>query len=142
AGDVTWEDQTLTPANGLLYVEGTATFRGTCNLNGGIVADKIVGRGQLHQNKTGTRNVIITRSDDIEVMYGITAEEALVYSGRDFKALGAGAMIEVAGTLIAARYLKIWDLFTFVTYNHRVLYPDGMIVGAGGVPFEVVSWNL
>lgn len=142
AGDKTWENVTLTPANGIIYVEGTVTFRGVCNINGGIVADKIVVRGQLHQHKTGTRNVIISRSDDIEVLYRITVEEGLVYAGRDFKALGAGAMIEVAGTLIAARYLRIWDLFTFVTYNHRVLYPDGMIVGVGGVPFEVVSWNL
>ena len=142
AGDKTWENVTLTPANGIVYVEGTVTFRGVCHLNGGIVADKIIVRGELHQHKTGTRNVIISRSDDIEVLYRITVEEALVYSGRDFRALGAGAVIEVAGTLIAARYLRIWDLFTFVTYNHRLIYPDGMVIGVGGVPFEVVSWNL
>jgi len=140
-GDKTWEDETLTPENGVVYVEGTARFRGSCDLYGGIVADRILILGSLDQHKSGTNNVIISRTMDIRVYVKFGTEEAVVYSGRDFRIFNAGSIVNVTGTLIAARYLRAWDALSYITYNHRLLYPDGLELGPSGVPIEVVSWN-
>jgi hypothetical protein len=141
SGNVVFRDQTLSPGNGIVYVEGTATFRGECHLNGGIVADRIEVLGDLNQHKSGTRNVIISRSQDIRIFNKLAAEEALVYAGGDFRVFNAGSIVSITGTLISARYLRMWDALTYITYNHRVLYPDGLVIGSGDVTIEIVSWN-
>jgi len=141
AGDVVFDNQDLTPGNGIIYVEGTARFRNVCNLNGGIVANRILVLGELHQHKTGTKNIIVSRNLDIRLTYRLETEEALVYSGRDFRAFGVGGIVNITGVLIAARYLRIGNALTHITYNHKIIYPDGLIIGAGGSPTEVVSWN-
>ena len=132
----------LNPGNVIVYVDGTATFYGTINLSGGIVADKIVVRGQLNQIKSGNKNIIIAKDTDIEVRYRLEAEEAIVYAARDFKVLTAGAYVTVTGSLLAARNIHIWNLISFITYNHKLQSPAGLL-GAGGEeePFRVVSWN-
>ncbi len=140
-GDVTFTDETLSPANGIVYVEGMARFRGVCHINGGIVADRIWVMGELHQHKSGNRNVMISRTMDIRIFHRLETEEALIYSGRDFRVFNVGSAVNVTGILIAARYLRMWDALTYITYNHKLIYPDGLIIGSGGVPIESVSWN-
>jgi len=71
----------------------------------------------------------------------LSTEEALVYAGRDFFVLDVGANINVTGTLIASRYLDMWQALTNITYNHEILYPDGLIIGSGDLAIEIVSWN-
>ena len=142
SGNEVFDAETLAPGNGIVYVEGTARFRNECHLYGGIVADKIIIQGELNQHKSGTRNVILTRTDDIRVMYQIATEEALVYAGRDFRIFNAGSVIDITGILISGRYMRSWDSLSYVTYNHKVLYPDGLEIGSGnGTPITVVSWN-
>ncbi|MFH1305885.1 MAG: hypothetical protein ABIH74_05755, partial [Candidatus Omnitrophota bacterium] len=53
SGNKTFTDTTLSPANGIVYVEGIATFKGVCTVSGGIVADKIRINGTLIQKKYG-----------------------------------------------------------------------------------------
>ncbi|MFC1576708.1 hypothetical protein ACFL3J_03445, partial [Candidatus Omnitrophota bacterium] len=136
----------LSPGNGVIYVDGTATMYGTCNLYGGIVADRIRILGQLNQIKTDTKNVIIAKNGsavgDIEVFGRIDAEEALVFATRDFTTLTAGSYVDVTGTLMAGRNVRAWDFLATVIYNHALLDPEGML-GPGGEeePFKVVSWN-
>ncbi|OGW74999.1 MAG: hypothetical protein A2Z72_00545 [Omnitrophica bacterium RBG_13_46_9] len=140
--DVTFNNATLNPANGIVYVEGTATFSGVCHLYGGVVADRIFVLGELYQHRSGTRNVIISRTGDIRIFYRLDTEEALVYAGEDFRVFNIGSRINITGTLIAGRYLRMWDFLTYITYNHRVLYPDGLVISTpSGVPIEVVSWT-
>lgn len=151
SGDAIWVSQTLNPTNGIIYVEGTATFNGVCHLYGGLVADKIMVEGELYQHLSGTRNVIVSRTNDIQIKAirikgkitegKIETEEALVCAGNDF-VVDAGSTIDITGILIAKRYLTISRSSTYVTLNHRLLEPEGLItpLGTGGV-IEVVSWN-
>lgn len=141
SGDATFRNRTLSPANGIVYVEGTAKFRGVCHVYGGVVADRILVEGEFYQHKSGTRNVIISRNDDIRIYRLFQTEEALVYAGRDFRIFSVGSVVNVTGILIAARYLRMWDALTYITYNHKLIYPDGLIIGSGDVPIEIVSWN-
>ena len=132
----------LNPSTGIVYVEGTATLQGTVNVYGGIVADRIRVIGRLNQHKSGTKNVIISRTNDIEVMYRLDAEEAIVFAGRDFQVISAGSTVSVTGILLGGRDISIWDVLTNITYNHLVLYPDGLLIsGAGGFALEVLNWT-
>jgi len=135
----------LSPSNGIIYVEGTARFYGTCNLNGGITASRIRVIGQLNQFKSGTKNVIIARGDntvgDIEIFYRLEAEEAIVYAARDVTTVSAGSFVEVTGSLIASRNVRIWDFLTQIIYNHRTLYPDGLLMGTSGLCIDVLNWT-
>jgi len=144
SGDKTWQDATISPTKGIVYVEGTARFRGNCTLNGGIVADRILVLGSLTQNKSGIRNVIISRTQDIRIYVKLAVEEAVVYAGRDFRIFNAGSIITVTGTLIARRYLRAWDAVSDLVYNHKLIYPDGLVLGSGGsegLAIGIVSWN-
>ena len=132
----------LNPGNGIIYVNGTASLYGTVNLNGGIVADKIEVRGTFNQIKSGNKNVVIAKGTDIKMFNRMEVEEAIVYAARDFEVLTAGAYVAVTGSLLAARNIQIWNLISYVTYNHKLLSPEGLL-GAGGEeePFRVISWN-
>ena len=146
SGDKSWNNQNISSTNGVVYVEGTATINGTCNLYGGLVADRIRVVGRLNQHKSGDKNVIIARGEgtvgDIEIFYRIDVEEAIVYAQRDFSVLGIGGRVEVTGALIAFRNIAIWNSLTYVTYNHLVLSPRGLL-GTGGEdePLTIISWN-
>ena len=139
----------LTPGNGIMYVDGTATLEGTINLNGGLVADRIIIQGRLNQIKTGTKNVIIakgsddgTTGGDIRIFFRLEAQEAIVYATRDFKVLSAFSHVTVTGSLLAERDIRFWDMVSFITYNHLLLSPDGLLGPNGETePFKVVSWN-
>ncbi|NQU95411.1 MAG: pilus assembly PilX N-terminal domain-containing protein [Candidatus Omnitrophica bacterium] len=139
----------LTPGNGIVYVNGTANLFGTVNLNGGIVADKINVRGRLNQIKTGSKNVIIAKGSDtggtegdISIFFRLDVEEAVVFAARDFKVVAAFSTVVVTGSLLGRRNIRIWDLLSSITYNHKLLSPTG-ILGPNGEtePFTVVSWN-
>ena len=131
----------LQPTNGIIYVEGTCRMYGTINLYGGMVADRIRVFGRLNQIKTGTKNVVISRTNDIEIFYRFDAEEAIVYAGRDFNVLSAGSYISVTGNLLAYRDIRVWDFFATVIYNHRLLSPDGLTIGSGGYFLEILNWT-
>ncbi|UCD55106.1 MAG: pilus assembly PilX N-terminal domain-containing protein [Candidatus Omnitrophota bacterium] len=146
SGDKTWDSESISPSNGITYVEGTATINGTCNLYGGLVADRIRIVGRLNQHKSGDKNVIIARGEntvgDIEIFYRISVEEALVYAQRDFTVLGIGGRVEITGALIAFRNIAIWNSLAYVTYNHRVLSPLGLLSPEGeDEPLTIISWN-
>jgi len=139
----------LNPGNGIIYVDGTATFYGRCNLMGGVIADKLLIRGRLSQYKDGTKNVIIAKGSDsgstkgdIKIFYWLEAEEAVVYAARDFAVVSAFSVVTVTGALLASRNIRIWDMLSYVTYNHRLLHPDG-ILGPNGEsdPINVISWT-
>ena len=139
----------LTPGNDIVYVDGTATLEGTINLNGGIIADKILIRGRLNQIKTGNKNVVVAKGSDaggtggdIFIYYRLDAQEAIVYAARDFKLLSAFSYVAVTGSLLAERDIRIWDMLSYVTYNHKLLSPEGLLGPNGETePFTVVSWN-
>ena len=141
SGETEFVDATLNPVNGIVYVEGTARFRGTCHVNGGIVADKIIVQGELYQHKAGMYNVVISRTDHLRVMGRLDVEEAVVFAGDDFRIFDTGVIVNITGTLIAKGYLHVWDKKTFITYNHKLLDPGGMLGPEGSNPIYVVSWN-
>lgn len=146
SGDKTWTNQNISPSNGIVYVEGTATINGTCDLYGGLVASRIRVVGRLNQHKSGDKNVIIARGDntvgDIEIFYRIKVEEAIVYAQRDFNILGIGGRVEIKGVLTALRNVAIWNALTYVTYDHLALRPEGLLGPTGGdEPLTIVSWN-
>lgn len=133
---------TLTPANEMIYVEDTAYIYGTVNITGGLVADRIRVIGRLVQHKgTTNRNVILTRTNDMEIFYRLNVEEAVVYAARDFSVLSAGSYVEVTGALLAGRNIKAWDFLTYIIYNHRLIYSDGLVLGSGGFVIELVNWT-
>jgi hypothetical protein len=139
-GDQIFDGDTLSPANGIVFVDGNATFRGLCTLNGGIVADSITIEGTLDQNLSGERNVIIARITDINLYGRLDAEEALIYAARDIASLQANAEIEVSGIMLARRNINMWNYKTFIDYNHINTYPSDMEEEPEGIPFRIVGW--
>lgn len=149
SGDKTWNNATITPSNGIVYVEGRATFYGTCHLNGGIVADDIRVSGRLYQHETAhNRNVIISKKSEkkktgnIRVSGRLNVEKALIYAENDFRASITSGRISMRGALLAGRNLRASNPYAGITYQHQLLQPDGLTVTtAGGDPVKVVSWN-
>lgn len=149
SGDTIFSSATLSPGSGLVYVDGEATFRGTCHLYGGIVADRITikrqqwfhAQAKLYQHKSGTRNVIIAKNDDVRIYGVLDTEEALVYAEEDIKSLKAGADVEINGIMTAKRDIRMWDVLTNVNYNYVRVVPDGIGAGEDEADFEVISWN-
>ncbi|MFQ5952877.1 MAG: hypothetical protein ACE5JK_05685 [Candidatus Omnitrophota bacterium] len=132
---------TLSPANGIVYVKGGATFEGTCTLNGGIVANRIIVNGTLNQVKSGYRNVIIARKKDIKVSGRLATEEAIVYATRDILATQSGADIDVNGIMMAGRDIYLWNFLTLIDYNYIETNPIDMGEEEEGQSFGVISWN-
>lgn len=142
SGNKTWRDEEIRPVNGIVYVEGRATFRGTCHLYGGIVADEISINGKLYQHRSGTRNVIVSRTGNIEVWHELEAEQALVCAGQDFGMVSSNNVLNLTGTIIAKRYFTIVEPGSPVTYQHLSFNPDGILDPNGmDNPLIVVSWN-
>jgi hypothetical protein len=138
--DQVFEDQTLSPVNGIVYVDGDVEFRGTNTINGGIIADDILIIGRLYQNKTGDRNVIISRSGDIGIAGKLETEEAVVYAGRDIISLAIGADVDIHGIIMARRDIYMWNFLTLIEYVYSESYPSD-IGDEDNQPFGVVSWN-
>lgn len=135
-----FNNRTLSPGNGIVYVNGTATFQGTCTLNGGIIANSIRITGRLEQNKTGNRNLILSQIGDIGVLGRLETEEAVVFAGRDLISLQIGATINVNGVMLAKRDIYMWDILTNIDYTHVDAFPSDM-GDEDDQLFGIVSWN-
>jgi hypothetical protein len=139
-GDQIFDGATLSPGNGIVFIDGNVTFRGTCTLNGGIVADSITIEGTLDQNLSGERNVIIARITDINLYGHLDAEEVLMYAARDIASLKSNAEVEVNGVMLARRNINMWNYRTFIDYNYVNTYPSDMEEEPEGIPFDIVGW--
>jgi hypothetical protein len=135
-------DQTLSPTNGIVVVNGLASFYGNCTINGGILARRIVVDGTLTQVKSGYRNVIIAAKKDIKVRGRLETEEAIIYAQRDILATEIGADIDVNGIMMAGRDIFLWNFLTYIDYNHVETSPMDMGEEEEGQNFGVLSWNL
>ena len=157
SGDQLFSSQSLNPGNGITYVEGTATFRGTCHVYGGLVADEIkiesyrsgwsVTKGKLYQHKQGEYNVICARSGNIEIgnqdgwvrrAGELHAEEALIYAGTDLISRAAGSIIYVTGVITASNAINLREYVAYVNYSHQM---PSVKFGPDIPTFEIVSWN-
>jgi len=133
-----FNDQNLSPAGGIVYIDGSADFHGDCTITGGIVADDFNIHGTLSQSKSGTRNVIIASDGDIAIHGRLYAEEAVVDAQQDIESHQNGATLEINGTMIARRNVNMWNVRTTMIYTHVLIFPPDM-EGAEGI--RVVSWN-
>jgi hypothetical protein len=140
-GDQVFDGVTLSPGNGIVFVNGSVSFEGNCTINGGIIADDIMIVGTLTQVKTShNRNVIIARDGDIGVLGRIETEEAVVYAGNDIRSLQVWSDMEINGILMARRDIYMWNFLTVIDYNYVESYPAD--IGDEDDPtFRVVSWN-
>ena len=136
----TFDNETLAPGNGIVFIDGDASFSGNCTINGGIVADSITIFGRLTQTKSGTRNVVISRINDIGILGRLQTEEAVVYAGRDIVSLSIGADIDINGVMLAKRDIYMWNFLTYIDYNYLETYPSDM-GDEDDQLFGVVSWN-
>ncbi len=141
SGNKTFTDTTLSPANGIVYVEGIATFKGVCTVSGGIVAEKIRINGTLIQKKYGDYNMVVARGGNISVFGRIDTEEALIYAQQDFVAVQWGAIVDINGILLAGRKINIDNVFANIDYNYVRTIPTGTGTGDSGTEVEIVSWN-
>lgn len=134
---------TLTPENGIIYVNGDVEFDGTSTLYGGIVANNITIRGTFNQYKTAlNRNVIVSKVGDINIRGAFNVEEGVVFATNDFAVREDVPIISITGTLIAGHDLDVWDKKCVINYNHKLLYPDGLTFMGGTVgSLRIVSWN-
>ena len=118
--DTVFTNATLTPANGIVFVDGDVEFWGNCVINGGIIADSILIRntsilpGRLTQNKVLSRNVIISRNGDIKVWGRFTVNEALVFASQDIISLEVLARLDIKGIFLAGRNVNMWNFITVI----------------------------
>jgi hypothetical protein len=141
----------LSPANGIVYVDGDVIFEGTNIINGGIIADSLEIRGKLFQYETEhNRNVIIAKGGDtpgnIDVVWKFYTERALVYAAQDIRSISFLGFfddvdIEINGLMLAGRDVVFWDLATIINYNYVPVFPVDMMDENGEAMFQVVSWN-
>jgi len=135
-----FNNQTLSPDNGIVYVDGDVTVQGTCTLNGGMIADTITISGTLDQAKTGDRNVIIAKEGDIQISGRLETEEALVYAEQDiYTHEHWGAEVVINGIMLAKRNITMWNFRTDIDYSYVYILPPDMTEESSG--FRVISWN-
>ncbi|MFA6635733.1 MAG: hypothetical protein WCV56_01290 [Candidatus Omnitrophota bacterium] len=141
SGDVTFNNVTLSPANGIVYVDGDAEFRGVCVINGGVIANSIRVINTLRQNKALNRNVILSRNGDIRVWGRLETQEALVFAAQDIISMQVLAVLEVNGILLAGRDVNMWNVVTRIVYTYVPMSPADMFGEEGTDVFEVVAWT-
>ncbi|MFH1799016.1 MAG: pilus assembly PilX N-terminal domain-containing protein [Candidatus Omnitrophota bacterium] len=139
---------TLSPANGIIYVKGTATFIGACTLTGGIIAKQIkIGDDDnsadfyQHKNELVNRNVIIAKNGDIKIWGRFDVQEALVYAEKSIKIKENWSIANVTGILLAGENIEMWNKFTLITFNYRNVIPENMTNADGEEIFQLISWN-
>jgi len=137
----TFNSTSLSPGNGIVYVEGNAIFVGPCTLNGGIIADDIVITNTLTHNKTGDKNVILAANGDIKIRGRFFVDEALVYASQDIKSIQAHAKIDINGTMLAGRDIRMWNVLTLIDYNYVYMMPEDLMGPDGENSFRLISWN-
>lgn len=160
AGDTVFNAQNLSPASGLIYVDGIATFKGTCNLNGSIIANEInvesystgwfnITRGRLRQHVGGILpyDFIVANLGNIEVgnkdgwFYragDLEADAALIYAVNDIRTLGIGTIIDITGSIVAGGDINLWEFIAYITYTHQLPTVE---FGTNQPLVEIVSWN-
>jgi hypothetical protein len=141
SGSKTFFNETLSPGNGIVFVEGNASIRGACTVNGGIIANDIVVFGTLSQVKSGDRNIIVARERDILVGGKLETAEAIVYAKRDLRTLQAGTEVAINGILIAERDISFWNVQTNVTYTYLLTYPSDLQGAENEDLIQIISWN-
>ncbi|MGB2630119.1 MAG: hypothetical protein WBD17_02660 [Candidatus Omnitrophota bacterium] len=132
---------TLSPGNGIVFVDGNAVFEGNCTLDGGIVANGIRVNGTLVQRKSGDKNVIIARTWDVEVRGRLYAEEALIYAEDDIESIGDHADFEVNGVMVCRGDISITGSGTRIDIDYSETYPAGLESEDEEGVFHIVSWN-
>jgi hypothetical protein len=141
-GNLDVTNRTFTPANGIVYVDGDLTLRGTCTLNGGVVANNIYVIGNLIQNKTGDRNVIYAKSGDIRIYGSMNVGKALMYAWQDIRGPQDSSTLRLTGLMVAKRDVSMWNFLVNMTYTYAPVYLKDMLgEGGGEIVFDVVSWN-
>jgi hypothetical protein len=147
SGNQEFNGVTLSPGNGIVYVDGNVTFRGVNTLNGGIIANNITCIGKLFQYKTAhNRNVMIAKAGDITIAWKFYTQQALVYAAQDIKSIAVLGFfdpvdIEINGLMLAGRDIAFWDLLTLIKYNYLKTAPVDMLDSNGEAMFQVLSWN-
>jgi hypothetical protein len=141
SGNVVFENVTLSPANGIVYVDGDVEFRGVCVINGGVMANSIHVKNTLRQNKALNRNVILSRNGDIRVWGRLETQEALVFAAQDIISMQVLAVLEVNGILLAGRDVNMWNVVTRIVYTYVPMSPADMFGEEGTDIFEVVAWT-
>ncbi len=140
--DHDFNSETLTPDNGIVYVDGVARIYGTCIINGGIIADRIEVRGELQQYETEhNRNVVMAKNGDVQIFGRLYTEKALVYASEDVKSLQIFARIDINGIILAAQDIDMWNFLVLINYNYEYVTPADMSGSGGGEMVEIVSWN-
>ncbi|MFC1548994.1 pilus assembly PilX N-terminal domain-containing protein [Candidatus Omnitrophota bacterium] len=138
--DQTFNSQSFSPANGVVYVDGDVVIIGTCTINGGLIADNIIISGTLEQVKTGDRNVIAAKDKDIIISGRLEVGEAIVFASQDITTReNWGAQVYVNGTMLAKRDVHMWNFRTEIDYTHVYIYPIDMTDESSG--FSVESWT-
>ena len=143
----TFDSVTLSPAQGIVYVEGAVVFDGVNTLNGGIIADSIEIRGKLFQYETEhNRNVVLAKNGDIDIAWKFYTEKALVYASQDIRTISIFGFfddvdIEINGLMLAGRNISFWDLATIINYQYVPVFPVDMMDENGEAMFQVISWN-
>jgi cytoskeletal protein CcmA (bactofilin family) len=134
--------ETLSPSNGIVYVDGDVIISGTLTLNGTLAAESIniAPNARLNQIKNGNNNVVIARDGDITIRGFLSVEEALIYASQDIISReNWGPTIQVNGILLAGRDILIWNVKTHIYYTYVYITPPNMTEESAGV--DVVSWN-
>jgi hypothetical protein len=157
AGDTTFTNETLTPTEGIIYVDGNVIFQGNCTLNGGIISrDKLTvkhrlsggvfTRGVLRQHPTAhRRNMVISRTNNIEI--GVTLgtlgadfriDNALVYAANDFRVCELLSVVDIHGVFLASGNIDMWGIITRVDYAYS---PISLDRDHNNVWTKVVGWT-
>ena len=141
SGNTTFNNQTLSPSSGVIYVDGNVTISGTCTLNGGLVGDDIDIAGTLTQVKSGDRNFILAKDKDILINEALTVGEAIVYAKRDLRTRAAGTSIDITGIVLAERDMSFWNVQTNVTYVYKLTHPSDLAGTDEKDMVHIVSWT-
>ena len=136
----TFNNETLSPANGIVYVDGDVTINGTVNIYGGLIGDNITIDGTLNQYKFGTRNVIVAKDGNVSMGGRLSVEEGIVFASEDITTHARwGAEVVVNGLMMALEDITYWNFRTDVTYQHVYIFPPDMTEESSGL--RIISWN-
>lgn len=83
AGDLNLSgNQTLTPANGVIFVDGNVRIAGTLNITGAIVATgSITVNGNVNQTGVSGMPILMSRDSYIRINGNVLNGDGLIYSG-------------------------------------------------------------
>jgi hypothetical protein len=158
SSDVIFDNATLAPGGGIIYVDGIVTFKGTCTLTGSIIADAIkiesyktgstVYTGTFIQRKSSLAyDFVVAKLGNIEVgskdkgkyrSGHLDIEAALVYAVNDIQSIGNGSIIDVTGSIVAGGNVNLWDHLTYIQYTHE---QPTVEFGPDEETLKIVSWN-